>query len=161
VRFARLMGKAAGPNLVVGRTDLEGHVTFDDGDEVVQCNDAGMPEEITVSDPTGTFNDYTTPLKAMIKDYARPINERIGGVPEPMAFVTTYIEALELELQRIQQEYRKRKRGFDNLFRHRRYDPAGSYAYRWKQVLLRLNATNIKDVVSELSAQIKMPEGHV
>ena len=160
LRFARLLGKAAASNLVVGRTDLEHHVVFDDGDEVVQCNDAGIPEEIIVSDPTGTFNDYTTPLKAMVKEYAKPINARIGVVPEPMAFVTSYIEALEAELRRIQQEYRKRKRGFDNLFRHRRYDPAGSYAYRWKQVLLRLNATSIQEVIGELSAQIKMPGEH-
>ena len=160
LRFARLMGKAAAPNLIVGRADLESHVVFDDGDEVLRCNDEGMPEDITVSDPTGTFNDYTTPLKAIIKEYAKPINARIGIVPEPMAFVTSYIEALEAELRRIQQEYRKRKRGFDNLFRHRRYDPAGSYAYRWKQVLLRLNATNIQDVMGELSAHIKMPGEH-
>lgn len=157
LRFARLLGKAAAPNLVVGRTDLEGHVIFDDGDEVVRCSQDGMPEEIIVSDPTGTFNDFVTPLKAMIRNYAQPINSRIHLVPEPMAFVTSYIEALETELVRIQQEYRKRKRGFDNLFRHRRYDPAGSYAYRWKQVLLRLNATNIKDVVGELSRHIQMP----
>lgn len=159
LRFARLLGKAAAPNMVVGRADLEGHAVFDDGDEVLQCNDEGMPEAIIVSDPTGTFNDYTTPLKAMVKEYARPINARIAVVPDPMAFVTSYIEALETELVRIQQEYRKRKRGFDNLFRHRRYDPAGSYAYRWKQVLLRLNATNIKDVVGELSLHILMPGG--
>jgi hypothetical protein len=157
LRFARLMGKAAAPNLVVGRADLDHHVVFDDGDEVVHCNEAGIPEDIIVSDPTGTFNDYATPLKEMVKQYAKPINARISVVPEPMAFVTSYVEALEVELKRIQQEYRKRKRGFDNLFRHRRYDPAGSYAFRWKQVLLRLNATNIQEVISELSSHIKLP----
>ena len=155
-RFAALLGRAAAANMVVGRTDLDGHVVFDDGDEVIILNDDGLPEELTISDPTGTFNDYTTSMVNMASTYAKPINDRAAMVPDAMAFATKYIESFGSELTRIQQEYRKRKRGFDNLFRHRRCDPAGSYAYRWLKVLERLNATQPQQVVNELSNHIKI-----
>lgn len=156
MRFATLMGKAAAVNLVVGRCDLIGRVVFDDGDEVIQLNDEGLPEELIISDPTGTFNDYRTPLVQMVKAYAVPINSRARYVPDAMAFAAAYLEAFGAELHRIQQEYRKRKRGFDNLFRHRRCDPAGSYAYRWLRVLERLNATDPQLLHNELSAHINV-----
>ena len=35
LQFARLLGRAAAPNMIVGRCDLNGQVLFDDGDEVV------------------------------------------------------------------------------------------------------------------------------
>lgn len=156
VRFARLMGTAAASNLVVGRTDLSGKVMFDDGDEVMRCGEQGLPEDLVVADPTGTFNDYTTPLVIMAGEYARPINVRIPMVPDPVSFAANYLEAFGLELRRIQQEYRKRKRGFDNLFRHRRRDEGGSFAFRWEQVLQRLNRADVQQVVNALSAHIRL-----
>ena len=44
-------------------------------------------------------------------------------------------------VSRIQPEYRKRKRAFDTLFKHRPRDEAGSFAYRWECVLDRLRRT--------------------
>lgn len=157
-RFSRLLGEAAAVNLVVGRTDLAGHVVFDDGDEVILYNPDGLPRELVISDPTGTFNDYTTPLATLVAEYGRAINARMRHVPDPVAFSSAYINAFGLELRRIQQEYRKRKRGFDNLFKHRRRDERGSFAYRWEQVLLRLNACDVQDVVYALSSQIRVTE---
>ncbi len=158
LRFAALMGKAAAVNMVVGRTSLDGSVVFDDGDEVIILGSDGLPEDLIISDPTGTFNDYTSPLLEMAKFYAKPINDRGAIVPDAMAFAAKYLDAFGRELSRIQQDYRKRKRGFDNLFRHRRCDPAGSYAYRWQKVLERLDATDPDQVVAELSSHIRF--GH-
>lgn len=156
IRFARLMGAAAAVNLIVGRTDLDGRVVFDDGDEVVGCTPAGMPEHLIISDPTGTFNDYNSPLADLAKDYARPINARLSFVPDPVGFAAAYMEAFGNELRHIQEEYRKRKRGFDSLFRHRRRDERGSFAYRWEQVLKRLNKTDAQEVINVLSEHINL-----
>lgn len=156
LRFASLLGKAAAINLVVGRTDLEGNVVFDDGDEVIITNKDGIPEDLVIADPTGTFNDYLTPLDVLVKSYGKAINSRAALVPDAVAFAARYLEAFATELKRIQQEYRKRKRGFDSLFRHRRCDPLGSYAYRWMKVLERLNATDMQEVVNLLSSSIRL-----
>lgn len=153
-RFALLLGQAAAANVVVGRSDLEGKVVFDDGDEVIRLNSEGLPEELIISDPTGTFNDYRTSMVDMAMAYAQPVNVRAPYVADPIAFATTYIEAFSVELNRIQQEYRKRRRGFDSLFRHRRCDPNGSYAFRWLKVLDRLDTTDTRQVVNALSNHI-------
>ena len=140
LRFARLLGKAAAPNLVVGRTDLDG-ATSSLMMATKYCT--AMARGCRRTLPFRTHRNLQRLHHAAEGEDQglRPADQLTGSVPDPMEFVTTYIEAFESELRRIQQEYRKRKRGFDSLFRHRRYDPAGSYAYRWKQVLLRLNAT--------------------
>jgi hypothetical protein len=156
IRFARLLGEAAAANLVVGRTDLHGHPVFDDGDEVIRLDESGMPSELIVSDPTGTFNEYRTPLEQSVREYARAVNARLALVPDPVAFAAAYIEAFSHAFRRIQQEYRKRKRGFDNLFRHRRRDERGSFAYRWEQVLARLNRGDPQELVNALSREINL-----
>lgn len=153
-RFASLLGTAAARNIVVGRSDLDGNVVFDDGDEVIRLNAEGLPEELLVSDPTGTFNDYRTPMVDMANAYAPAVNTRTPYIGDAMGFATTYIEAFGIELARIQSEYRMRQRGFDTLFRHRRCDPNGSYAYRWIKVLERLNNTDTREVVHALSNHI-------
>jgi hypothetical protein len=160
VRFARLLGEAAASNLIVGRTDLENRVVFDDGDEVIRCDERGLPVECIVADPTATFTDYLTPLETLVRDYARPVNARIGMVPDPIAFAAAYIESFSNSFRRIQQEYRKRKRGFDNLFRHRRRDERGSFAYRWELILTRLNRAEAQELVNILSREISFrPQG--
>ena len=51
-RFGRLLGRAAAPNLIVGRGDVGGKPLFDDGDEVLLEDAAKMPLEIVVADNT-------------------------------------------------------------------------------------------------------------
>jgi hypothetical protein len=80
----------------------------------------------------------------------------LAVVPDPVRFATAYLEAFGIELNRIQQEYRKRKRGFDNLFRHRRRDEGGSFAYRWEQVLQRLNKSDPQALINVLSESIDL-----
>jgi hypothetical protein len=57
-------------------------------------------------------------------------------------FSRAYIEGFVDRFLEIQREYQKRQRGFDTLFKHARWDKAGSFAYRWEQVLARLDRTN-------------------
>jgi hypothetical protein len=146
LRLARLLGHAAAPNAIVGRCDLQGRVVFDDGDEVVIENDAGLPVDIVVADQMGTFNDYRTDLEHFAAAYAEPVNCRLSLLPDPQQFAAFYVDSFVVRFTKIQLEYRKRKRAFDTLFKHRPRDEAGSFAYRWECVLDRLRRTEPQDL---------------
>ena len=141
-RLACLLGKAAASSLIVGKADLTGKALFDDGDEVLVEDAAGLPSELITCDPTGTFANYAADLASAAEDYARPVNCRRTLVPDPAAFAAAYLEAFVDQFRLVQQKYRSRKRGFDTLFKHRERDERGSFAYRWEQVLARLDRTD-------------------
>ena len=138
LRFARLLGQSVAPNMIVGRCGPQGRVVFDDGDEVVIENEAGMPIEIVVADQMGTFADYRTNLEHFAAEYAEPVNRRLALLTDPEEFAALYVNAFVTRFAKIQFEYRKRKRAFDTLFKNRHRDEAGSFAYRWERVLDRL-----------------------
>jgi hypothetical protein len=142
MRFARLLGWAAAPNLILGRCHLDGRVVFDDGDELVieDCN--GLPVGIMVADHTGTFVDYHRDLRESAPAYANSITRRAALVPNPEPFATAFFDAFTERFVLIQKEYRKRRRAFDTLFKHKRRDEGGSFAYRWERVLARLDAAD-------------------
>ncbi len=137
-RLARLLGHAAAPNMIVGRCDLQGRTVFDDGDEVVIENEAGLPIEMVVADQMGTFGDYRSDLEHFAAAYAEPVNRRLRLAADPGEFTALYIEGFVSRFAKIQLEYRRRQRAFDTLFKHRPRDEAGSFAYRWECVLDRL-----------------------
>ncbi|MCL5097457.1 MAG: hypothetical protein M1608_08010, partial [Candidatus Omnitrophica bacterium] len=91
--FARLLGKAAAPNIIVGRCRKDNRVLFDDGDEVLIEDAAGSPEAIMVTDHTGAFLDYQTPLESFAKEYAQPITGRLSFVTCPRDFIDAYVRA--------------------------------------------------------------------
>ncbi len=142
VTFARLLGQTAVSNWIVGRCQLNGQVIFDDGDEVVVENRAGMPVEIIVADHTGTFTDYRRSLAETAPAYASPVNKRLPMLTQPAAFAQAYLDGFTERFDRIQREYRRRKRAFDNLFKHQTPIEAGNLSYRWLRVLERMNQAN-------------------
>ncbi|NQT16383.1 MAG: hypothetical protein HQ582_26735 [Planctomycetes bacterium] len=139
---ARLLGRAAASNVIVGRCAPNGKVLFDDGDEVVVETKSGLPTEIVVADQTGTFSDYHRDLLEVAVQYAQPIARRWRHVANPHQFAGTYVDAFRERFARIQEEYRNRRGAFDTLFKHRVRDEAGSFAYRWERVLERLDRTD-------------------
>ncbi|MDD4872583.1 MAG: hypothetical protein PHR77_18695 [Kiritimatiellae bacterium] len=141
LKYAHLLGGAAAPNMIIGRMDLDGRVVFDDGDEVIVEDSNGMPVDLVVSDHTGTFVDYQSDLQNFASDYAMPVNRRAEYLPDTREFAHVYLLAFVERFSKIQQEYRKRKRAFDTLFKGRRRDEGGSFAYRWERILDRLNKT--------------------
>ncbi len=155
-RLAVLLGKAAAPNMVVGRCDLWGNVLFDDGDEVIVEDHQGMPVDIIVADLTGTFADYRRELVCFAAAYAEPVNFRVREklLPDPAEFAQLYLDSFRERFVAIQREYRQRQRAFDTLFKHCRRDEAGSFAYRWECVLARLNRTDPDELVRQISAHI-------
>lgn len=154
-RLARLLGLAAAPNLIVGRRDLDGPVVFDDGDEVIIEDDTGLPAEILVVDQLGTFTDYTSELTSFAADYAKAVRRRQSLVSRPAEFAATYLQAFSEHFSQIQQDYRTRQRAFDNLFAHRPWNEAGSFAYRWNRILKRLDATDPQALTELIRQQIE------
>ncbi len=154
-KLASLLGRAAASSILVGRALEQGkRPVFDDGDEVVREGEDGLPIDILVVDHSGAFGEYKLPLDTFAAHYARPANTRDKVVPDPQGFATTYLEALRDQLLHIQSDYRKRRRAFDTLFKHCKYDPAGSFAYRWECVLHRLDQTDPSALVAAVRKHI-------
>ena len=91
-------------------------------------------------------------MTAFAEHYARPVNTRAKLLSNGFEFAQAYLAGLQDRFLHIQQDYRKRRRGFDTLFKHCPYDPGGSFAYRWERVLARLDQTeaaNLREAIGE------------
>jgi hypothetical protein len=155
LQFARQLGLAAAPNIVVGRCDdVAQKVLFDDGDEVVIEDAWGMPAAIMVADQTGTFGDYLRPLQDSVAAYADPISRRIDDLANPEEFIRAYLDAFLEKFSAVQEKYRRRRRSFDTLFKNRPYSEEGTFAYRWERVLKRLDETDPRELVDLIQAQL-------
>jgi hypothetical protein len=150
--LARLLGRAAASNLILGRCDLAGNVVFDDGDELVIEDGEGIPTEIIVADHTGTFVDYQRDLLQSAAAYGKCVARRAAQSSNPVSFVNAFLDAFEERFAQMQKDYRRRRRAFDTLFKHKRRDEGGSFAYRWERVLKRLDETDLKDLVEKIRA---------
>jgi hypothetical protein len=154
--FARLLGEAAAPNLIVGRMTADGKkVIFDDGDEILIETAEGLPREIVAADHAGTFVDTETPLVAFAADYAAPVVRRAADVPDARAFGQIYLASLLARFRHLQDDYRKRRRAFDNLFKYQPQEH-GSLAWRWANVLARLDQTDPAALAKALSDRIQV-----
>ena len=154
--IARLLGRAAAANMIVGRSNLRGKVLFDDGDEVLIQDEAELPADLIVADLTGTFNNYRQELQSFAAAYATAVNDRVPYLDDAKRFAELYIETFVERFLSIQQEYRKRKRAFDTLFKHRRRDPGGSFAFRWESVLERLNRADAQELARIIAENLKL-----
>ena len=154
VAFARMLGQTAASNWIVGRCQLNGQVIFDDGDEVIVEDRAGMPVEIIVADHTGTFTDYRRALAETAQAYATPINKRLSMLTRPAEFTQAYLDGFMERFDKIQREYRRRKRAFDSLFKHQAPIEAGNLSYRWLRVLDRMNQANARELAELVRKQI-------
>jgi hypothetical protein len=154
-RLAPLLGRAAASSLIVGRTLAGKRLALDDGDEVVCEGPDGLPYDVLVGDHSGAFSEFKLPLETFTADCARPVNTREKLLPNPQEFARAYLEAFRSQLLHVQGDYRLRRRAFDHLFKHCKYDPAGSFAFRWECVLRRLDETDVGKLVETVRSQIK------
>ncbi len=109
---------------------------------------AGMPADIVVSDHTGAFNDYASPLMEFAPSYALPVRRRADFLPDVTGFTDAYLGGLEERLRHIQEDYRRRRKAFGSLFVHLPDQEQGGFAYRWKRVLSRLDETDPGELAS-------------
>ena len=153
---ARLLGQAAAPNLVVGRTLKEGsiEVVFDGGDEMVLSDANGHPQRIVVADHAGTFHDYTSPLEVFAPGYAKPAAKRAAFVPDPCAFIDAYLAALSERLQQIQQECRQQRAAFTALFQTSKQGDK-TFSDRWLRARDRLSNTDLTALVDRIREEIR------
>ncbi|HZR17935.1 MAG TPA: hypothetical protein VFE51_11470 [Verrucomicrobiae bacterium] len=156
LKLATLMGQAAAAGIIVGRSFDSARPAFDDGDEIVREGEDGLPSEVLVGDHSGAFTEYRKPLATFAADYARPVNARESLVPDARAFAEAYLAAFREQFLHTQGDYRKRRRAFDTLFKHCRYDPGGSFAYRWECVLRRLDQTNADELLDTIRSHIRV-----
>jgi hypothetical protein len=66
--------------------------------------------------------------------------------------VKAYLAGFTRRLVQLQSAYRGRRTAFDGLFADRPYDTNGSGAYRWSQVLARLDRCDPERVTSRLES---------
>jgi hypothetical protein len=157
VKLAALLGRAAAVSLIVGRSMAEGtRPVFDDGDEVIREGDDGLPADLMVCDHTGAFGDYKSPIETFAYHYAGPVNKREKLLPNAVEFAEKYLAALREQFIHIREDYRKRRRAFDTLFKHCKYDLAGSFAVRWEYVLRRMDEANVDGLLQKIRGQIKV-----
>ncbi len=154
LKLAALLGRAAASNLIVGRTFDNQRLAFDDGDEVVCEDEQNMPAELLIGDHNGAFTSYMDPLDKFAAECARPVNRREAIVPNAREFALAYLDGFREQLTHIQDDYRKRRRAFDNLFEDSPYDVGGSYSYRWECVLKRLDQTNADELIDAIREHI-------
>ena len=152
-QVAQLLGQAAAPNLVVGRTDDNGNVTFDRGDEMVLTDPDGTPQRIVVADHAGTFSDVNNPLVYFASGYAYPAISRAKWLPYPDLFISAYLEALAKRLTEMKTECALKRHAFDALFQGGREGPE-TFSDRWNKALGRLERTDVEAVVRMITAQI-------
>jgi hypothetical protein len=109
-----------------------------------------------IGDHSGAFGEYQKPFSHFSDHYAKPVNQRAKLVADPVQFADVYLRALKEQFLHVQEDYRKRRRAFDTLFKHLRYDKGGSFAYRWECVLKRLDQANVEEVVAGVGAKISV-----
>ena len=153
LRVAQLLGQAAAPNLVVGRTTDKGEVTFDGGDEMLLMDSQGLPQRVVVADHAGTFNDYESPLVTFAAGYARPVVIRAARVCDSTAFADVYLNALSDRLLEMQEEYRLKRRAFDALFLYSKQGEK-TFAWRWAKALARLDKTDVPALIGQIRKTI-------
>ena len=155
-RFARMLGEAAAVNSIVGRAYLDREPMFDDGDEVIVCDDHDRPDHLMVADHTGAFTEYVNALVNVARGYAAPVNKRAKLMNNAREFAELYLAAFKTRFELIQQEYQRHKHAFDNLFKHRPLDRAGSISYRWQCILLRLEGTDAAQLTTAIRNHIEI-----
>ena len=152
-KFAFLMGQAAATDLIVGRrSSTTKEFLFDKDYEIVRTGADDLPSEIAITDHSGSFVDYETPLAEAVSNYAACVRSRQSLVSDYAMFAQAYCEGFRRKFVETQEAYRARRKAFDELFSDRPYDTNGSGAYRWACALRRLETTDSGSLVASLKA---------
>lgn len=153
VRLAPLLGRAAAASLVLGRAShRSGELFFDDGDEVIQLDQEKLPEQLIISETTGSFTDSTTPILELLPQCFKRLAVHLDKArrketptADLKAAVNAFTDALTTELGRMQALLDDETTGLRSLFDTRTAEP-GSVRARWECMLNRLAATDLAQI---------------
>ena len=148
-----LLGAAAAVSLTLGRVDFRTrHVFFDDGDEVIQFNDEGLPVRLIVVETTGSFTDWSTPMAEMLPHCVEHLTRYVekargkGILREELALsVSGFANGLVEELERMKELLQASPSRLWSLFADRSNEP-GTIRQRWEGVLRRLEETSTEEL---------------
>lgn len=153
VRLARFLGQAAAVDLTLGRASpRSGHVFFDDGDEVLQIGEDGLPDGLVMVETTGSFTDWNSPMAKLLPHCLEHLAEHLkkagakGVGPEHLREAVLRFETgFVSEVERMKELVRNNAARLWSLFADRTAEPGGIRS-RWEGVLKRLESTDVGEL---------------
>lgn len=153
VRLARLLGTSAAVSLIMGRAcPRTGHIFFDDGDEVIQFDEQGLPHQLVLAETTGSFADWSTPLTINLSHCLEHLSAHLSlariedlGNRTPARAVEAFAEGLVTEIGRMQRLLHENTLRLRCLFSDRSEEPGG-IRYRWERILNRLEWADLEEL---------------
>jgi hypothetical protein len=153
-RLARLLGLAAAATVALGRADPRtGQVYFDDGDEVIQVDAAGLPERLVMSETTGSFTDWSSPAGRLLRSCLTRVAAHLAharaaglGQAELATCVEAFASGLVEDMARMQGLVRDPSRSLRGVFADRTGEPGG-IRYRWEHLLRRLENASREELL--------------
>lgn len=160
-RLAGLLGKAAAASLVLGRRNPRSYeLYFDDGDEIIQLNEEGLPERIIMIETTGSFADWTTPLSQMLPHCLKHLHTHIqkaeqqGIKPDEIPIVIgAFTDGLISEIERMQDILNDPGSPVYSLFVNRTNEPRG-VRNRWENILNRLKTSDVNELKQSIDNEL-------
>ncbi len=157
VNLAQLLGAAAVFSLVLGRSSLNtGKIFYDDGDELIQLNQAAIPNRLVIIETTGSFADWTSPLITLLPQCLSRFRIHLekalhAGVPFHAIelAVQGFSDALAEKTAQVKEIVESPFSAVRDLFKDRPLVPGG-IRNRWEGIIARLEATDeneLKDYV--------------
>lgn len=153
VRLARLLGVAAATSLVLGRASPRtGQIYFDDGDEVIQFDAEGFPVKLIITETTGSFTNWSTPISTILPcclehlaGHLIKAQEKGISHEELTAATEAFADGLITEIDRMQCLLKTPSSRLRALFEDRSQEPGGIRC-RWEGVLNRLEMTDTAEL---------------
>jgi len=163
--LAVLMGEAAGPNLILGRSDPDsGVVFFGDGDEMLQFEtDGKVPTGIVLADFTGAFADVVSPLEKFAPFYVDYLVALLGRVRVKSFTRQRLIEVADLFIdslaERIEKTGELLKPGsvLDSEIKEMLADrevETNPILVKWEKTLERLYSLKLEDFIGRFRSEV-------
>lgn len=152
-RLAKLLGAAAAASIVLGRADPKtNELYFDDGDEVIQLSESGLPVRVIMIETTGSFADWTTPMNKTLPHCLTHLalhmeKASTQGIAEEelSTAVDQFSNGLIAEIQRMKDLLCEPNSVLTSLFSDRTTEPKG-IRNRWEGILRRLKTTDLDEI---------------
>jgi hypothetical protein len=154
VSLARLLGCAAAASMVLGRANPRtGQIFFDDGDEVIQIGRDNLPENLILTEITGAFTDWITPLAETLPQalprLARHLHHaRAQSVPPALLSeaIDAFTDALAAEINRMKGLIDDPSCSLRTLFGSRTREHGG-IRLRWEGIVHRLESADVGELM--------------